>query len=188
MISEVHLWGGMSGGAAADAEEGGQRRQSRAGGGRDDISRLSRWILLLLLQTLLRCARKLFLQVWQQPLWAARNPEGLDTRRYQEEVSQTCTQVWHDLSGTECCRDTLTAGITLTKILTMQRQRRCSRRSTVPMLSWGLSRPMTTKWNLCGLLTKTNWHMFSVMRRKDNCTMNMAALVFILPTRWVGDC
>ena len=44
VISEVHLWGGMSGGAStADAEEGGQRRQSRAGGGRDDISRLSRW-------------------------------------------------------------------------------------------------------------------------------------------------
>ena len=47
---------------------------------------------------------------------------------------------------------------------------------------------MTMKWNLCGLLAKTNWQMFSVMRRKDNCTTNMGALVFILQTRWVGDC
>ena len=86
-----------------------------------------------------RCERKLFLQVWQQPLRAARNPEGLDTRRYQEEVSQTCTEVWYDLSGTESCRDSPTAGITRTKILTMRRLRRCSRRSTVPMLSWGSS-------------------------------------------------
>ena len=134
MISEVHLWGGMSGAAAADAEEGGQRRQSRAGGGRDDISRLSRCKSFKV-----RCEREKNLQVWQQPLRAARHPEGLDTRRYQEEVSQACTQVWYDMSRTEQDWDSQIAGITLTKILTMQRPRRCSRRSTVPTLSWGLS-------------------------------------------------
>ena len=35
--------------------------------------------------------------------------------------------------------------------------------------------------------TKKELTMFSAMRRKDNCTMSMAALAFILQTRWVGD-
>lgn len=43
---------------------------------------------------------------------------------------------------------------------------------------------ITMKWNL--MWTNTNWCMFTVMRRKDNCTTSMAASVFILPTRWVG--